>query len=129
MRFSHFQLGGSVRSGVAADAGRDPDEGSVSFVLSGATAAARDPGESQGALSQGDHTGDGRARGVGLHHEGLWRRRGVLGGLRAPHQRDRERRQRIPIRVVGAILPRGRHDLPIRQRGPEGAISPRTGYV
>lgn len=116
-------MGGSIRSGIATDAGRDPDEGSVPFLLSGAAPAARDRGESQGALRSGDHKADGSTWGVGLHHEGLRRRRGVLGGLRAPRQGDRECRQRVSIGDVGAVFSLDWRDLHVWQRRPEGAIS------
>jgi len=79
-------LGGSVQSRVAIDTGRNPDERSVSFLLSGATSAERDRGESKGALRSRDRKTDGTAWGVGLHHEGLWRRWSILSGLRAPRQ-------------------------------------------
>lgn len=91
--------------------------------MSGAASAACGRSEPQGALQPGHRKADGPARGAGLHHEGLRRRRGVLGGLRAPRQGDRERRQRVSIGVVGAVLPRDRRDLHVWQRRAERAIS------
>lgn len=79
--------------------------------MSGAAPAVRDRCESQGAFQPGHHKADGSARGAGLHHEGLRRRRGILGSLWAPCQRNRERRQWVSVGVVGAVLPRDRRDL------------------